>query len=220
MKLPPIFADARFKMPAQTLPAVVFVMDRQREAEADAIIAENNHRDVKIEHFGRWWVECDNIGILSTMTGEDEHTLWVWGKRSGPQKPFVLHTTDLVADTYGRFSDWQKVAAAAYIRGALVLASYTEQSADVSVLTGERKPPVSFAREGDSLRYARITDLCTASGLIRQRGYEPPSEPSGIRLREHDVRGHWRTFSTGVRVWVRAHKRGDPSLGRVTRVIK
>lgn len=218
-RLPPIFAAARFKMPAEALPAVVFVMDRQREAEADTIIAENDRRDVKIEHFGRWWVECANIGILSTMSGEDEYTLWVWGKRSGPQKPFALHTADLKADVYERLTDWQKVAAATYIRGALVLASYTAQAADVSVLTGERKSPVSFTREGDTLRYARVTDLQTASGLIRQRAYEPPAETSGIRMREHDVRGHWRTFSTGARIWVRAHKRGDPDLGRVTRVI-
>ena len=31
--------------------------------------------------------------------------------------------------------------------------------------------------------------------------------------RQHDVRGHFRKMSSGKRVWIHAHVRGDPSLG-------
>lgn len=41
------------------------------------------------------------------------------------------------------------------------------------------------------------------------------AEPTGIRKREHDVRQHFRTLADGRRVRVRAHQRGDASLGRV-----
>ncbi len=219
-KLPPIFANARFKMPTDMLPAVVFHMTRDREAVADRIIAENDRRDTRIEHFGRWWVESQHIGILSVLTDETEHALTVWGKRSGRQQAFQFRDSDLSADAYHqRFADWQKLAIAQYVRAALVLASYTERSADMSALTGTRNAPGAWERQGDSMRYVPVHSLRTLSGIHRARDYERPDEPSGIRMREHDVRGHWRTYSTGVRVWVRSHKRGDPEIGRVTRVI-
>lgn len=207
-------------MPADMLPAVLFQMTREREAEADRIIAENDRRDTRIEHFGRWWVESHHLGILSVLTDETEHALTVWGKRSGRQAPFRFCDGDLSADAYHqRFADWQKLAIAQYVRAALVLASYTETPADVSVLTGTRNTPGAWERQGDSLRYVPVQSLRTLSGLHRTRDYARPEDPSGIRMREHDVRGHWRTYSTGVRVWVRAHKRGDAAIGRVTRVI-
>lgn len=219
--LPPIFAKARFQMPNDMLPAVVFQMSREREAEADRIIAENDERDTRIEHFGRWWVESQHLGILSVLTDETEHALTVWGKRSGRQPAFRFQDSDLSADAYHqRFTDWQKLAIAQYVRAALVLASYTEAPADVSVLTGTRNAPGAWERQGDSLRYVPVHSLRTLSGLHRARDYQRPDEQSGIRMREHDVRGHWRTYSTGVRVWVRPHKRGDAEIGCVTRVIR
>lgn len=39
-------------------------------------------------------------------------------------------------------------------------------------------------------------------------------EPTGRRVREHGVRGHWRKLP-GRKIWVRDHKRGDALLGRV-----
>lgn len=216
-KLPPIFAKARFTMPPASLPSVIFVMSKDMDDEAGVIVERLDRQDVQIEHFGRWWVEYDHTAILATLTSEREHTLMAWGKRSGRQKPFVLHDDDLHADTYARFDDMQKLVAAIYMRAAVLLASYTAATADVSVLTGMRKSPAAWEREGDTLRYAPVTDIRSVSGLTRP--YERPAEPSGIRMREHDVRGHWRTFPSGVRVWVRPHKRGDADLGRVTRVI-
>ena len=41
-------------------------------------------------------------------------------------------------------------------------------------------------------------------------------EKTGIKHRQHDVRGHWCIRkSTGVKFWRNAHKRGDPGLGVV-----
>lgn len=41
-----------------------------------------------------------------------------------------------------------------------------------------------------------------------------------IRRRRHAVRGHWRTYPSGARVWVDAHERGDADLGRSSRVVE
>jgi hypothetical protein len=47
------------------------------------------------------------------------------------------------------------------------------------------------------------------TGLLDRTGGEGPSK------RLHDVRGHWRTYRSGTRVWIRSHQRGDESLGIV-----
>jgi hypothetical protein len=41
-----------------------------------------------------------------------------------------------------------------------------------------------------------------------------------FRKRDHGVRGHWRTYKTGKRVWVHAHRRGDAALGTVAQTYK
>ena len=68
--------------------------------------------------------------------------------------------------------------------------------------------PVVALRRGDTLRYERVP--------IRRapRARDAPAEAL-IRRREHEVRGHWRRLRSGEYVWVRAHARGDPELGRV-----
>jgi len=38
--------------------------------------------------------------------------------------------------------------------------------------------------------------------------------------RWHEVRGHWRTLKSGVRVPVRPHERGDERLGRIEKTYK
>lgn len=39
---------------------------------------------------------------------------------------------------------------------------------------------------------------------------------SGVKMPEHEVRGHWRHLSNGTVVFVRSHKRGDPAIPRKT----
>lgn len=217
--LPPIFAKTRFTLPEKLRPGVVFHVSREMDEEAYALAQKLDGQNTRSEHFGCWWVECDNLGILATIVGDTAYALHVHGRRSGRQSPFVFDTAALHDPTWNDMADWQKVAAGTYIRASILFAEYTRREAEMSVNTQTRNRPCAFARDGDTLRYIPLDRLSSASGQHRQRGYERPSEPSGIRMREHDVRGHWRTYSTGARVWVRSHKRGDAALGRVDRVI-
>ena len=70
----------------------------------------------------------------------------------------------------------------------------------------------ALGREGDTFRYAPIDNLFRSTVRRGEGG-------SGIRKRDHAVLGHWRTYKNGNRVWVKAHRRGDKSLGTVTRVL-
>ena len=157
-------------------------------------------------------METPWLGILAYRPDETRVHVRSWN-RDG-KHPTSFWFSDF---TEKGLTDLEIIAKAQYFQAAYTLHLYTERAAEVSVNTLARNAPSAFAREGDTLRFARMSDLASAAG--QARGYERPVEPSGIRMREHDVRGHWRTFRSGVRVWVRAHKRGDAALGRVTRVV-
>jgi hypothetical protein len=103
---------------------------------------------------------------------------------------------------------------------AYLSAQAEKQQHFLSTNTKTRNSARILERVGDTVRYARMSELSSKSGHNKLRGYEPP-EPcsSGIKKCEHQVRGHWRTYSSGVRVWVKSHRRGDPELGTTTRVI-
>lgn len=44
----------------------------------------------------------------------------------------------------------------------------------------------------------------------------PSGHHSGVKMPEHDVRGHDRHYKSGKVVWIEGHKRGDPSVQRKT----
>jgi hypothetical protein len=49
---------------------------------------------------------------------------------------------------------------------------------------------------------------------ITPKGFGEMNESS---RRQHSVRGHWRRYKTGERVWINSHLRGDPKLGTITK---
>lgn len=217
-KLPPIFARHRFAIPKADQPEVVFCVTPEMDREAQHHIDQMDRRDTPWDFFACWWVEYSDMGILAQILSDTEFQLKWFGRKTGAGKPFVFDTRLLDADTYS-LTNVQKIAVASYIRGGLLLHLYTERERDVSVNTQTRNKPRAFARQGDTMRFAPLYSLASAAGQHRQRGYERPDDPSGIRMREHAVRGHWRTYASGARVWVRPHKRGDSDLGRVQRVV-
>ena len=217
--LPAIFGKHRFAIPAAMQPTVIFCVSKAEEDEAQAFVDARDDEAISNEHFGRWWVEYQDLGILAAVHGERSYSLQAFGKRSGPQPPFIFYDDGLQSSRWWKMADIQRVTAGLYMKAAVLLSLYTDREANVSVNTLTRKAPAIWRREGDSLRFVRAESLASLSGMMRQRDYERPQEHSGIRMREHDVRGHWRTYASGVRVWVRAHKRGDAALGQVTRVI-
>lgn len=211
--LPPIFAKVRFRLPKDDVPPVIFRFSKEQIDHARESIAEMLE-SVPLFTYSHCWMETPHLGILAYCPDHERVHVRAWN----------AHVKNAASFTFSGFdkdglSDLEIIVKAQYFQAAYTLHLYTERAADVSVNTLTRVAPAAYAREGDTLKFARLEDLASAAGQARLRDYERPSEPSGIRMREHDVRGHWRTYSSGVRVWVRPHKRGDAGIGRVTRVI-
>lgn len=99
---------------------------------------------------------------------------------------------------------------------ATILYINSIQKDHVSINTETRNRPSIYTRIGDTYRFAKVDHL---SGKNSPK-YQKPLEPTGIKKKHHHVRGHWRTYKSGVKVWVKAHERGDPDLGHVTRILK
>ena len=219
--LPPIFARVRGGLPRERLPPVVVSVGHERLKHAAIYLGALNDGDDDVRkrfhvesslwfdqpQWDHVWFEIPQAGMLM-WRGDLYHF------SRGELKPVRVKTE-------GRESHepWEAIRLAQLYQVTTAIYLEAERPADVSVNTFTRNAPRQFVRQGDTLRYAPLSSLASSAGQSRQREYAPPEESSGIRMREHDVRGHWRTYSSGVRVWVRSHKRGDPDLGRVTRVI-
>jgi len=212
-RLPPIYAKVRFRIAKADTPPVLFQFSKDHIDEARATIAALTE-EIPLYTYAHCWMETPWLGILAYCPDEKRVHVRSWN-RDG-KHPTSFWFRDF---TEKGLSDLETIVKAQYFQAAYTLHTYTERAAEVSVNTLSRNAPSAYRREGDTLRFARIDDLASAAGQARQRGYERPAEPSGIRMRDHAVRGHWRTFPSGVRVWVRPHRRGDASIGTVTRVV-
>lgn len=224
--LPPIFARVRGGLPREKLPPVVVSLTMELLDEAAAYLRDLVHSgdDTAYErlmgeageffagpNWNHVWFEGPSSGKL--IYGGN---LYHWHKNEKRCRKIDL---SLQAENPDALEEQDRLRCLQLHFSTTAVYLATERPAEISVNTLTRNAPRQFVRQGDTLRYAPLSSLASSAGQSRQRDYEPPEEPSGIRMREHDVRGHWRTYSSGVRVWVRSHKRGDPELGRVTRVI-
>ena len=89
-----------------------------------------------------------------------------------------------------------------------ILGDIQSQPSMTPVTAGNRD--IKSGLIGDQHKFYRINTAPTmgvSSGMTRD--YQP--------RRNHQVRGHWRTYANGNRTWVRSHKRGDETLGIITK---
>lgn len=212
-QLPPIFAKVRFDLSKTDTPAVLFSFTKAHIDEA-RIAINSLTKEIGIYTYAHCWMETPVMGMLAYCPDDERVFLVAWNNRGKKIADFSFSSF-----TEDGLSDVEIICKAEYYRASYTLHIYTEGTAEVSVNTLSRNRPSAYRREGDTMRFAKLDDLASAAGQARQRDYQRPEEPSGIKMREHDVRGYWRTYPSGVRVWVRPHKRGDASLGRVTRVL-
>lgn len=248
-KLPPIFSAVRMHLPKEHMPSLVLhypdVSAMLLGADLEAI--QKVHGTLPLVFLSPCWIEMgpgDLGGMVrcfdpvhgtaqARRTSIDglaadlqlRCTLWP-GKRVRPDRnlTFAVRMSSLEQDL-------NKVPAPARAGAAMFVGDYMRIAAELwqrletdtptrlPVVTGERLAPRAYERAGDTIRYIDAGDLHSQAGLASLRTYTPPEDPSGIRKRDHQVRGHWRTYKSGARVWVRNHRRGDPDLGTVTRIV-
>lgn len=85
---------------------------------------------------------------------------------------------------------------------------------------GPVTPPKRDGRRRDKILkryipYYNLTsiDIDTSKVVRREKsiGYKNrPRKP----IIEHDVRGHWRHYKDGRKVWIKSHRRGDSTIGK------
>lgn len=91
-----------------------------------------------------------------------------------------------------------------------------EKEKRTSIFTAQRNKASVYYREGNEVKLKRIFDM---KRLPAPEYRSPEPGLSGIKKKQHDVIGHWRTYKSGVKVYVKPHKRGDATLGIVTKLI-
>lgn len=83
---------------------------------------------------------------------------------------------------------------------------------EVSALLTGRERRIAKQYGDENRNTYRIASLPSHHYLPNQSN---DCQKTGIKMRWHQCRGHWRNHPSGKRVWVRAHYRGDKTIGRV-----
>lgn len=223
--LPPIFRRVRLTLPREQLPPVVVsltqeVLNGASEYLRDLVQGNDDSAYERLMTGAGDFFDApswNHVWFEGPSSGKLIYRGYLYHWRKGEQRCRKIDLSEQSRDlNVIEEQDRLRCLQLHFCTTAVYLAA--ERPADVPVNTFVRRGGIQrFDRQGDTIRYAPLSSLASRSGQVRD--YEPPDEPSGVRMREHEVRGHWRTFSSGVRVWVKAHRRGDPELGRVTRVI-
>jgi hypothetical protein len=225
--LPPVLDKVRMKLKPEDLPPVViYIPDVGLIPDVEELTSTAVDENIPILGMSHWWLEVaalpTRVGLLIRASEKGDMMIKCYQTAgrwldSFPFNPYALNDYQRWKGEDLSVQRGRRLLTTELIRVMAYLWKVENTPAEVSIVTGTRNAPAAFHRRGDTLRYDRLESLRTTSG--QHRGYTPPEEPSGIRKREHGVRGHWRTYRSGVRIWVREHRRGDPELGRVTRVI-
>lgn len=238
-KLPEIYADARFHIPPSQRPGVLVELDHDAFGIVSSRVEDTIRRDgdyaMELHFWKNFWLELvygptrTPLALHCVLLDEDQPdfgNLYVaaYNRRAEIVGRFLLRdhwmmdrpnaTKEEVA--YEGFS-----ACIAYTLHYLTLRGNEER--DGSGQPNTKGNRISYyGKVGDTFRYEHI-DLAEVRryAVYATNGKRPDEDSkSAGHKRQHDVSGHWRQYKSGKRVFVRAHKRGDPSLGTVTRVIK
>lgn len=214
--LPPRFSKQKLGIPAEMRPDAIFTGFRD---EVDAALTLWNS-----DGFQRYdlvfpcvWVEDAEIGnaLLIKLISDEEFESWYYYRNS--EKPlkasFTIYDSEKIAD-FDRGAVYE-VSIAALVAISRIAGSSV---VDVGKITASQKNRELLVR-GDGYTYARLKDFAQSKKINGSENLKTALKKNGVRVRDHPVRGHWRNLGQGRRIWVRSHRRGDASLGSVSRMI-
>lgn len=147
-------------------------------------------------------------GEISLKGRRSEHNIRkvfekFWSMPTQPADWMIKHDETLKENSLGLIADDLR-----FLITAMAMLNFTWISADPATRSDQKKIVNGKVIPRNEYRRLRI-------GLPpKEMDKKIRSVLSGrIPSRQHDVRGHFRKLSSGKRVWVHAHVRGDPSLG-------
>ena len=126
-----------------------------------------------------------------------------WSVPTQPADWMIKHNETLRENALGLIADDLK-----FLITAMAMLNFTWISADPAQRSDQKKIINGKVVPRNEYRRLRI-GLPPKEMEKKIRGVLSGRMPS----RQHDVRGHFRRMSSGKRIWIHAHVRGDPSLG-------
>ena len=150
-------------------------------------------------------------GEISFKGGRSEHNIRkvfekFWSQPVQPMDWMIRSNEDkkkLLNDSMGLIADDLR-----FLITAMAMLNFTWISADPARRSDQKKIINGKVIPRNEYRRLRI-GLPPNEMEKKIRGVLSGRMPS----RQHDVRGHFRKMSSGKRIWIHAHVRGDPSLG-------
>ncbi len=242
--MPKTIPDVVIELKLQDLPDADSMWDEKQHPDKRIPLSFWECFWVEIKNLDIGDGRMNRLGILNAMTAtprDDETGLghctgWVGAIFDAKGRP--VKSLDMArlasGDTTG-FEDFDLAVASMLFRTLyLVDTHYGTAASDkpeaLAPLTEWVDPPRPnelppslrmFERRKDTVTYHRMSDQDVRRSVApapESHARDPNDEPS-CRMRDHSVRGHWRTYRSGRRVWINTHRRGDPELGTVTKVL-
>lgn len=211
-RLPPIFTKLLKKVQnKKDPPHIIINVDYnqvKREHERDPIYGF-------VEFYSTFWIEVFNEGFLCNFDSETFTLLIGHFNKDAEAVELFSHKVDQDSLNSREFLPKHQRSSLDLVLVIMGILTKHRAGKKTSVFTASRNKGSVFYAEGDVTKFKRIFDFKKLPAPEYKR---PEPGSSGIRKKEHDVIGHWRHYPSGAKVWVKPHKRGDPSLGRVTSV--
>ena len=126
-----------------------------------------------------------------------------WSMPTQPADWMIKHDETIRENSLGLIADDLR-----FLITAMAMLNFTWISADPAQRSDQKKIINGKVVPRNEYRRLRI-GLPPKEMEKKIRGVLSGRMPS----RQHDVRGHFRKMSSGKRIWIHAHVRGDPSLG-------
>lgn len=181
-------------------------LNKQRKQQNNLIHSINFY-----EHF---WAETDKWGAACVFEPDDQIIYMAVFDRKGKGVTAFTHgvgESDLYSTDH--LNQYQETV----LKATLYMMHLVTESADSkkSVFTGQKNKCSLYELSQDEVKYVSVRK---PKRIPSDEYVAPEAGSSGIKMREHDVHGHWRHYKNGAKVWVRPHKRGDPNLGKITKI--
>lgn len=211
---PIIFSRANKKFPSEFYPSVIIAIDY-------VFLAKLNNKRRKepiheIDFYEFFWFETDISGALCSFTIEDQSLFVIKfdaaGNVTGRFEKFVNQEN---VNSYDGLDISDRLLVSQIMFG-LHLMTQARRNKRESVFTAQKNKASVYYKEGDVVKWKRIWDM---RRLPSPEYVRPEPGSSGIKKKQHDVIGHYRRYKNGAKVWVTPHKRGNPELGIVTKLI-
>ncbi len=243
--LPPILSKVRFKIPAALQPRVVIALSFDPFNFVSDLIVNHGRPDenftLHLSFWSNFWIEWPRLvdsvdgriakGMAMHVTLDPQKESFsdsrvkLYNHDGEKRSDFIIGDYFLVDTPLNPSPDFEPISGCcmslAYALHYLHMRHDVDATEDIVQAidrrAGNRKPTVFMERVGDTIRFQTVRFQSIAHKRIHGEREPKSGEPSHHK-RQHEVIGHYRHYKSSKVAFIRAHKRGDPTLGIITKV--